>query len=234
MQCASSIATSGQARSPQQRAEGRRRESLGRDVDQLALAVRDAAHPAADLGRVERAREIRRRDPARVERGDLVVHQRDQRRDDERGAGQQAGGELVDEALAAAGGRDQQQPPGFEQRLDGLALSGPERFESETREPRLERRLEGYVRSRRHQRASPGARAEGDGGNLAHAVGIVAPRSRRSACPKRRRCRSERASIRTTISTARAGTRSRRGRATSSSPPPTRPARRGCRPSSVT
>ena len=43
-----------------------------------------------------------------AQRGDLVVHQRDQRRHDDRGAGQAERRDLVAQALAAAGGHQHQ------------------------------------------------------------------------------------------------------------------------------
>ena len=67
---------------------------------------------------------------------DLVLHQRDQRRDDQRQAVQQQGRQLVAEALAGPGREDRQhRPPGQQCRHDpllpfaegGEAEDGPER-----------------------------------------------------------------------------------------------------------
>ena len=85
------------------------------------------------LGRERRGQE-RGGHAARLERVDLVVHQRDERRDHERRPGQEARRELVGQALAAARGRDQQQPASLEQRLDRLALARPEGLVAEPRQ----------------------------------------------------------------------------------------------------
>ena len=87
MQCASSMATSG-GRSPRSTSTERRvREPLGGDVDELVGAVaRCALERSRRSAELEGRGEVGRRDAARVERADLVLHQRDQRRDDEGGA----------------------------------------------------------------------------------------------------------------------------------------------------
>ena len=138
MQCASSTATSGISRSGEQSLEAGKRQALGGDVEQREVAGRRARHAAAHLGRLERGREIGGRDATLLERAHLVLHQRDERRDHHRGAGQQRRGQLVDQALAAAGRRHEQEPVGREQRLDGLALSRTEGLVAEPREPSLE------------------------------------------------------------------------------------------------
>jgi hypothetical protein len=89
-------------------AEAAASEALGCDVDELVLAVLDRTHARAQLVGLQRRREVGCGDAMVVERGDLIVHQRDERRNDDRGAGKQRAGKLVDEALAAAGGGDEQ------------------------------------------------------------------------------------------------------------------------------
>jgi len=84
-------------------------QPLGSDVDELAGAAGDQAHASPHLAGVDGGREVGRRDAAGVERLDLVLHERDQRRDDQRGAVEERGRKLVDEALAAAGRRDEEQ-----------------------------------------------------------------------------------------------------------------------------
>ena len=65
------------------------REALGRDVEQAQLPQpRRAQHVAARVARELRV-ERRRPDAAAIELVDLILHQRDERRHDERDAGQQ-------------------------------------------------------------------------------------------------------------------------------------------------
>jgi hypothetical protein len=52
----------------------------------------------------------------------LVLHQRDERADDERQPGQHEGGELVDERLAAARGHDDERVRAAQHGLDRLVL----------------------------------------------------------------------------------------------------------------
>jgi hypothetical protein len=67
------------------------RQPLGRDVDELEIAGGEPARARAQLLGVERRGQIRRRYAACLQRLDLVVHERDQRRDDDRRARQQRG-----------------------------------------------------------------------------------------------------------------------------------------------
>ena len=110
----------------QETAEAVEGQALGRDVDEREASRRHLRHPAAHLALVERRGQEGRRHAARLERLHLIRHQRHERRDDQRRAGQHGRGKLVDEALAAAGGRHQQEAPAIEQRLDRLPLAGPE------------------------------------------------------------------------------------------------------------
>src|SRR5262249_19043445 len=103
------------------------------------------------------------RHPASLECPDLVLHERDERRDDEGGPAQERRRELVDEALAATRGRDEQEPPRGEEALDGLPLAGAEARVAEPAEPALEIVLHGFgdgacpgrVRGRGHSAARP-------------------------------------------------------------------------------
>ncbi len=113
-------------------------EPLGGGVHELEHPARHGGHAAPHLTGVEGGRQVGRRDAARLEGGDLVVHQRDQRRDDERRAGEQRRRKLVGEALAAPGGRHQQEASGLQQRFDRLALTGPKPAVAKAREPRFE------------------------------------------------------------------------------------------------
>ena len=75
--------------------------AFGGDVEQVELAVAqrvaDGARILAEAGQRGGA------DPERLGRADLVVHQRDQRRDDDPGAGPRERGQLVGQRLARAG-----------------------------------------------------------------------------------------------------------------------------------
>ena len=102
-QCASSIANSATVRAIEQLEAARRQQPLGRDVQQIELARREGA--------LDRARSARRsvelsaaaRTPASRQRRHLVLHQRDQRRDDDAVAVAQQRRNLVAQGLAAAG-----------------------------------------------------------------------------------------------------------------------------------
>ena len=111
---------------PQQGAEAGKAEPLRRDVDEAKGARGERPHARAQLVRAERRGEVGGLDPSRGEGGDLVVHERHQRGNDEAGPRQQGGGQLIGEALAAPGGRDEEQAALGEQDLDGLALAGTE------------------------------------------------------------------------------------------------------------
>ena len=125
------------AQEPAEAVEG---QALRRRVDEVEAPRRHLRHAAAHLAGVERGREERRRHAPGLERLHLIGHERDERRDDEGRAGQHRGGELVDQALAAARGRDQQQPPALEQGLDRLALAGAKARVPEPGERRVEAR----------------------------------------------------------------------------------------------
>ena len=89
-----------------------------------------------------------------AERGEpvaLVAHQGDQRRDDDGQVGARERGELVAEALAAAGGHDDERVATVERRLHRLALAGAEAREAEQREQRFGR-SRGRVARRRQLR----------------------------------------------------------------------------------
>ena len=80
--------------------------------------------------------------PMRVERVDLVLHQRDQRRDDHRHAVQQQRRQLVAEALARAGGEHGERAAAREQRLDHLGLARAELAQAEALGEQAVRSLE--------------------------------------------------------------------------------------------
>jgi hypothetical protein len=108
------------------------REPLRRDVDELQLARAQPGFAATALLGVDGRREVGGGDPARLERTHLVVHQRDERRDDHRRALEHDGRQLVTQGLAAARRRDDEHAARpVEQCVDRLALPRPEGFEAE-------------------------------------------------------------------------------------------------------
>ncbi len=100
------------------------REPLGRDVEQLQLAGQQPILDRLRLLERERRVEPRGGDAARRQRVDLILHQRDERRHDEAGAVEHDRGQLVAEALAAAGREDRERRAPGEQRRDDLPLAG--------------------------------------------------------------------------------------------------------------
>ena len=101
-------------------------EPLGGDVGEGQPAGPELAEATPHLGRIEGRGKVRGGDAALLERANLVLHEGDERRDDQRGPAKQRGGELVGEALAAAGRGDEEQAPDGEQPLDRLPLPGTE------------------------------------------------------------------------------------------------------------
>ena len=71
---------------------------------------------------------------------DLVLHQGDERRDDERQPFAGDRRQLIAEAFAAAGGHDAEAILAVENRGNHVALAGPEGLELEASEVRFERR----------------------------------------------------------------------------------------------
>ena len=108
----------------------------------------------------------------RLQVGELVVLQRDQRRDDDRRPGPQQPGQLVDRRLPAAGRQHGQHVAAGGQRLGRAQLPGTKPLEAET----LARELLDHGsagRARRNgdgQREQPGARADGRDSSLTPAT----------------------------------------------------------------
>jgi hypothetical protein len=107
-------------------------EALRGDVEQpeasgggVPEAVRGLAggEVRVDLGRA--------RDSPAPEAVDLVLHERDERRDDDGESGAEKSGELVAEGLAAACRQDAEGGPAGEEGFDEGALSRPELFVTE-------------------------------------------------------------------------------------------------------
>ncbi len=106
--------------------ERRRRETLGRDVEQAQPALAHRGLRRAPLGgRGERV-ERRGRDPLAGELVHLVLHERDEGRNHEDRPVQKQGGQLVADRLARAGRHDGEQVPARERRAHDVFLAGAE------------------------------------------------------------------------------------------------------------
>ena len=92
------------------------------DVQELQPARADLIHRRAVFVQVEGRIQPPRRDAAGRQSVDLVLHQGDQRRDDQRQARQHQGRQLVAERFAAAGGKDGRRRFAGQQVPDHLAL----------------------------------------------------------------------------------------------------------------
>ena len=108
-------------------------ESLGHDVHQAELAGRNAIEPGVLLRHRQRAVDETDRQTKRLQLIDLVLHQGDQRRDDQRQAVQSHGRQLVAKALSAAGRHDAQAILPGQNRGNDLLLSVAERGQAEAR-----------------------------------------------------------------------------------------------------
>ena len=133
MQCASSMANRLILCRSKQLQEPLVAEPLGRYVEQLGSPAHGARRTCA--GSAARSRlESSRAAGTRVldEKIDLVLHQRDQRRDHDRQPVEQQRRQLVTEAFAAAGGKNRQRRTPGQQPADHLLLSRPEIAKAES------------------------------------------------------------------------------------------------------
>ncbi len=107
-------------------------QAFGRHVEQAVAPLRRGTQPRGRFVRIERGVDQRRlgRDLGR-QLVDLVLHQRDQRREHERRRRPQHRGELVRERLARAGGHQGEGVAAVDRGADDLLLAGPEVGESE-------------------------------------------------------------------------------------------------------
>jgi hypothetical protein len=100
--------------------------AFGREVEQVELARADpppdvAAHLGIGVGI-----ELLGRHARLLQGGDLVGHQRDQRRDDKPEPGPDQRGDLVAQALAAAGGKDRERAASGQDLADHARLQAAE------------------------------------------------------------------------------------------------------------
>ena len=116
-----------------------------RDIEQVEPSGIELAPDAALLLRVEIGMQRAGGDAKLAQRRHLVVHQRDQRGDDDGGAGAAQRGHLVADAFAAAGRHQHQRVAAGQQMVDGLRLQAAEGGETEDT---LQYRVRGVVRQR--------------------------------------------------------------------------------------
>src|SRR6185503_11022097 len=101
-------------------------ELLGRGEDEVRVALLDAAQGLAPLARRQRAVHGGRVDAAVLELVGLVLHERDERRHDDRGAAHLQRRQLIAERLAGARRHDGERVAPGEHALDHLALPRPQ------------------------------------------------------------------------------------------------------------
>ena len=116
---------------PQHLQEFRLRQPFRGDEDEVPLLLPDLVQDLGLLAAVEGAVDLDGVDPQLPQLVDLVLHQRDQGGDDDRGARQLGAGELIAERLAGAGGHDHQRVLAGEHRADDLLLPLPQSAEAE-------------------------------------------------------------------------------------------------------
>ena len=106
-------------------------QALGRHVRHARAAAREALEGGVLVARRERGVEPHHLEPELGQLVVLILHQRDERRDDQRDAVELEGGELVAERLAAAGRHDRQRIDAGDHVADGQALAGTEVADAE-------------------------------------------------------------------------------------------------------
>ena len=149
----------------EEREERRHEQALGRDVEQVELAREQvSAYGARFLGGRGRVPE-RGAHTEQPQRLDLVVHERDERRDDDADAGPHQRRQLVAQRLAAAGRHQHHGVVAGDHALDDRLLRTAERAESEHLAQHPRRRVEGVAR---HLEAGRGDREPACGPLLLH------------------------------------------------------------------
>ncbi len=128
-----------QARQPLHRAVAQ--QPLGRDIQQIELLLDQVARDAARLGGIQVGVQRAGRDAKLPQRRHLVVHQRDQRRDHDGGAGTTQRGDLEADALAAAGRHQDQGVAACDDVVDRLFLLAAKPGKSEHATQHRRRRL---------------------------------------------------------------------------------------------
>ena len=130
-------------------------EAFGRGVEQLELAALEGrVHGATLLGRL-RAGQHAGRHAALGEAVDLVLHQRDQRADDQRQPLAHQRRRLEAQALAPAGGQYEQQVAPGQAGCDGLLLERTQTLDAEAARHRRAQRAEPEILHRRETARLP-------------------------------------------------------------------------------
>ncbi len=106
-------------------------QALGGHIEQIEFAVQQLLLDGARGFGIQRGIEKGGAHPGLLERRHLVLHERDQRRDDQPGSRQGDGRNLEAQRLAAAGGHEHQRIAAVHQRVDHLRLRRAELFVTE-------------------------------------------------------------------------------------------------------
>ena len=106
-------------------------ETLGGNIDQLAPSFAQQTHRGIVVLRGHRAVDTAGGNADAAQGGDLIVHQGDQRREDEGDAGEKQGGKLVAQGFSRTGGEYAESIPSGQNRIDERELSGTEAVISE-------------------------------------------------------------------------------------------------------
>ena len=109
-----------------ERAEAVGQQPLRRDVEDLVSAEARVAVGLAQLLDGHGAVDAAGRDAGVLQGHDLILHERDERRDDERQPRQQQGGHLIADGLTGTGGHHGQHVLPGQQALHDLLLPGAE------------------------------------------------------------------------------------------------------------
>ena len=128
-------------------------DPLGRDVEQFDRAVENQALDPVGLDWREGAVQILRVGAGALQRGDLIVHEGDQGRDDHGQAVRADRGELIAERLAAAGGHQDKGVAAVQDVLDRLTLLWTKRVVAVGALQRTEQRI-GLTHGNRSPRPS--------------------------------------------------------------------------------
>ena len=141
------------AQAVEQREGALAHQPLRRDVEQVERPCAGAALDRPDFVEGEGRVQVCGAHPGLEQRVHLVLHQRDEGRDDHRDAVPEQGGDLVAQGLAAAGGHEHQAVAPARDVLDDRLLLASERAVSEDAAERLARRPGHGAGCRRHRRA---------------------------------------------------------------------------------
>ena len=147
MQCASSIAKLETLQARGEIEKSRRQQPLRRDEYKMMPAAGELALDVTNLHLIHPAMKRRRRIAGQAQRIDLILHQRDERRDHDVGASSHRRRHLVAERLPAPGRHHDQRIAPVESGLNGLELQRPQALES-PKPPQNRKHFVGRTRTR--------------------------------------------------------------------------------------